>query len=806
MLRLALICIGMMLFPIFTPQTLAQEYKKPSAALQQTINHRTSPTTRLSNDNQWLALLSPISAPSITSLAIPEHKLAGLRIAVEQYLPSRITKRYRQLRLINIQNNQQRVISLPGGHDITELKFSPDSRYLSYVSLTPKGGYLFVYDIAKGQHKRLSDERLNGTISLDYQWANNSSLLARFVIAPDINTVETQVSIAPKTKETSGKNSPQRTYQDLLKTAADKQRFSQLTTSQLARVDLDGKLTNIATPSIITEFSVSPDGQYILTTQLTTPFSTQVKYYDFPTLTEIYKLNGQRITQLHHSQSGESKPQARDSVLPGPRMFHWVQGQAATLAYVEAQDKGDIQQETPLRDSLWLLNAPFTQKAKLIAKTPWRIIDIDWAEDGLALVTQRNSKAQLLRLSSLDTSIGQGSLHTLNERNLRDKYQELGSFPRQYFQGKGQVVRLQQQAQTTGLLHYGQGASSQGDKPFLKRTSLATGESSLLWQSATNQLESVRYVLNLEPLQMIINRENPMEPPSLVLINGTKESLLYQQTDGLSAYRGMQKQLVTYKRADGVPLSGTLYLPANYTKTQGTLPVLMWAYPREFNDTEVAGQISFSTNQYPTISPRGPISLVAEGFAVFDKVSMPIIAQGDKEPNDSFREQLVANAQAAVDTLVDLGIADRKQIAVGGHSYGAFMVANLLAHTDLFYAGIARSGAYNRSLTPFGFQNEQRYYWQANNIYQQMSPFNYADNIKSPLLLVHGEMDQNSGTFPLQSERLFDAIHGLGGKARLVILPFEGHSYTAKESLEHLLWEQSQFLKSNLPIHESVSQ
>ncbi|ABK49286.1 glutamyl peptidase. Serine peptidase. MEROPS family S09D [Shewanella sp. ANA-3] len=798
MLRLTLIGIWTMLCLIFIPNALAQDYQKPSPALQQTIAHNAALTTRLSNDHQWLALLSPIAAPSIATLAQPEQKLAGLRIAAEQYLPSRITQRYHQLKLISIQDNRQRLISLPGGHDITELQFSPDSRYLSYVSLTPEGGYLYVYDIAQNRHKRLSDNRLNGTISLDYQWANNNSLLARFVIASNTNASMAPTLYAPKTKETSGKQSPQRTYQDLLKTSADKQRFSQLTTSQLALVDMDGKLTNIAAPGIFEDFSLSPDGQYILTHQLTTPFSTQVKYYDFPILTEIYNLDGQRITQLHQSQSGESKPQGRDSVLPGPRMFHWVQGQGATLAFTEALDQGDSQQEAPLRDSLWQLDAPFTQKAKLIAKTPWRIIDIDWAENNIALVSQRNSKAQLLRLSRLDPHLGESSLYTLNERNLRDKYQELGKFPREYTQGKGLVIRVQQ-AQTAGVIHNGQGASPQGDKPFLKRTSLATGESSLLWQSATNQLESVRYVLNLEPLQLIINRESPTEAPSLVLIDGAKERVLYQQADELSAYRGMRKQLITYKRADGVPLSGTLYLPANYTKEQGTLPVLMWAYPREFNDPDVAGQISFSANQYPSISPRGPIPLVAEGFAVFDKVSMPIIAQGDKEPNDSFREQLVANAQAAVDTLVDLGIADRKQIAVGGHSYGAFMVANLLAHTDLFYAGIARSGAYNRSLTPFGFQNEERYYWQANDIYQQMSPFNYADNIKSPLLLVHGEMDQNSGTFPLQSERLFDAIQGLGGKARLVILPFEGHGYAAKESLEHLLWEQSQFLKANLP-------
>lgn len=260
MLRLALICIWMMLCPIFTPKTLAQDYQKPSPALQQTITHSTSLTTRLSNDNQWLALLSPISAPSIATLAMPEHKLAGLRIAAEQFLPSRITQRYHQLTLINIKDNGHRVITLPGGYDITELRFSPDSRNLSYVSLTPEGGYLFVYNIAKDRHQQLSNERLNGTISLDYQWANNKTLLARFVIAQDISASQPHVSISPKTKETSGKNSPQRTYQDLLKTSADKQLFSRLTTSQLALVDLEGKLTKIGAPGIIEDFSVSPDG------------------------------------------------------------------------------------------------------------------------------------------------------------------------------------------------------------------------------------------------------------------------------------------------------------------------------------------------------------------------------------------------------------------------------------------------------------------------------------------------------------------------------------------------------------------
>lgn len=121
------------------------------------------------------------------------------------------------------------------------------------------------------------------------------------------------------------------------------------------------------------------------------------------------------------------------------------------------------------------------------------------------------------------------------------------------------------------------------------------------------------------------------------------------------------------------------------------------------------------------------------------------------------------------------------------------MTANLLAHSDLFRAGIARSGAYNRTLTPFGFQSERRTFWEAPEMYAKVSPFWYADKIKEPILLIHGEADNNQGTFPIQSERMFAAIRGNGGTARLVMLPLEAHGYAAKESTEHTLFEMVQW-------------
>ncbi|HYK56097.1 MAG TPA: prolyl oligopeptidase family serine peptidase, partial [Flavisolibacter sp.] len=245
----------------------------------------------------------------------------------------------------------------------------------------------------------------------------------------------------------------------------------------------------------------------------------------------------------------------------------------------------------------------------------------------------------------------------------------------------------------------------------------------------------------------------------------------------------------------GINLTGDLYLPKGYdAKKDGPLPVIMWAYPREYKSADDAAQVRGSKYTFTRINYGSPIFWVTQGYAVLDNAEMPIVGEGGKEPNDNFIPQLHLNAHAAIQKLAAMGVGDSNRVAVGGHSYGAFMTANLLAHTKLFKAGIARSGAYNRTLTPFGFQAEERTYWEAPDVYQKMSPFTYANQIKTPILLVHGEMDNNPGTFPIQSERLYNAIKGHGGTVRYLVLPYESHGYSAKENILHLLWEQNQWL------------
>lgn len=770
-------------------------YQQPSVALQQTVNQPHKISTRLSNDKQWLAVLTPQVYGNINELSQPELKLAGLRLSAQKLLPSRIKYKYQQVSLINLENNQTHSINPPLHSLITAVKFSPNSQTLSYIELAHDGAYIWLYDISTQTTTKISS-KLNGTINLNYHWLPNSQgiISAIAIKQPPINHHQQTV---PNIRETLAKKAPRRTYQDLLKNDHDAAKFEHISQSQLVSIDLQGKHTRLADSAINYRYRISPNGQYLLSTTLIKPFSYIVKYYDFPKQVTVIDLNNLNQYPVATLASGEFKEKEKDAVNKGPRNIHWRSDKPAQLAYNQALKKT---KSSPFRDSLRLRTYPFVQSQSVI-KTKWRISRTQWGTDDTALITEINRNKQQMRVSFFNSNTYQQP--TLwYQRGLRDKYQTKGNLVTTKSAALGKQVQIQQNS----LLHYGLGASPEGWQPFLKQTRLTTNKSQLLWQSASDKLETVRYVISQHPLKLIINQESPDTATQLVLVDSKGQRPLYQQAHDLSAYQGIKKQLVTYSRSDGTPLSGTLYLPADYTPQQGPLPVLMWAYPREYKDANIAAQINYSDKQYPRISPKGPVAHVANGYAVFDKVAMPIIGSEDNQPNDHFQQQLIANAQAAINTLVAMGVADRKRIAIGGHSYGAFMVANLLAHTDLFAAGIARSGAYNRSLTPFGFQSESRHFWQAPKLYQQISPFTHAHKINEPLLLIHGEMDSNSGTYPMQSQRLYSAIQGLGGQARLVMLPYESHSYKAKESIMHMLWEQENWLKQHLTATPSISQ
>jgi dipeptidyl aminopeptidase/acylaminoacyl peptidase len=475
-----------------------------------------------------------------------------------------------------------------------------------------------------------------------------------------------------------------------------------------------------------------------------------------------------------------------NGVPTGARNPEWQPFKPATIVWLDALDGGDPEKNVPFRDQVLSLPAPFSGKAREIARTAQRLEIIEWlGRLGLALLTESDWKRRWRTTWLMDTEQAGKPPKKIFDLSENDQYNDPGNL----------VTVVSQSGETIGrqrgnsIYLSGQGSSPQGDRPFLDQFNLKTLTRKRLFQSGAASYDRFIDYAGNSGNRVIISAESKNEPPNLYLfdLEARKRMALTDFKDPASQLTGMKKEIIKYKRDDGIELSGTLYLPPGYKQGQ-KLPVVIWAYPMEYSDAATAGQIRGSANRFTFFRGTSQLFFVTQGYAVLDNATMPVI--GDpKTMNDTFVQQIVASARAAIDTLDTRGVGDRNRVGIGGHSYGAFMTANLLAHSDLFAAGIARSGAYNRTLTPFGFQSERRTLWEAPEAYIKVSPFMHADKIKKPILLIHGEADNNSGTFPIQSERLFSALKGLGGTARLVLLPHESHGYSARESVMDVLAE-----------------
>lgn len=489
----------------------------------------------------------------------------------------------------------------------------------------------------------------------------------------------------------------------------------------------------------------------------------------------------------------EDIPKGFDAVRKGPRACEWRADQAATLCWVEAQDQGDPALEVDIRDKMYAWEAPFNAEKKEILSFSLRYDNIIWGDAHHAIATQSRWQNRREVIMHVDPSTQKSTI--LFDRSTEDRYGDPGYFETRKNAAGFNVLLFGEKS--TNLFLSGQGASPEGNRPFVDMYDLESKKAVRIWQSEAPYYEIPVSIVDAQQQSIITRRESLSEAPNYFLRELAKKKITQLTAFGnpYPLLSGIEKQLIKFTREDGVELQGDLYLPKNYKSADGPLPVFMWAYPYEFKSAAAASQIQGSPHQFIRLNWGSPIFWVTQGYAVFNNVSMPVVGEGDKEPNDSFVPQIIQNAKAAIDKLAEMGVGDRNRVAVGGHSYGAFMTANLLAHCDLFAAGIARSGAYNRSLTPFGFQSEERTYWEAPEIYNTMSPFQNADKINTPLLMIHGEADNNSGTFPIQSERLFNALKGLGKTTRFVLLPFESHGYAGKESVLHTLWEQHQWLE-----------
>lgn len=787
---------------------LAQEaltYQQPPAPIADILDARPTPTASLSPDRATLALYDRANLPPIAELAEPMLRLAGYRINPRNNGPA--NSRVAWLTGLSFQpvaGGPARAVQLPAAARFMSPSWSPDGKSVALLMDAPAGLELWVADVASGQARRLTEARVNAAAGGAYDWAPDSSaLLVRMVpegrgAAPDVS----RPPAGPIIEESMGRTAPARTYQDLLSNAGDEALFDHYFTSQLTYVPLNGRARTLGAPAVHLGAGISPDGRYVLRTAIKRPYSYVVPAGLFPTEITVLDLQGREVHRVADLPLRDNIPTPFDAVAPGPRSVNWRSDAPATLVWVEARDGGDPRVEAEVRDRVFLQAAPFTAAPTRLVDLRDRYAGVTWGDADTALVSSRwfNTRRET-RLVVDPSNPGEGRV--LLERNYQDRYNNPGSpvtepnaagFPVMRFAGDGRVLMS------------GPGATREGEYPFLAAMDLATGQSERLWTSATGDYESVVGILDDDARRLVTRRETRNDPPNLYVRNldapqqGTgAPDALTQFPDPAPQLAGVTRQLVTYTRADGVALSGTLYLPAGYDKDRdGPLPLVMWAYPAEFTDAAVAGQVVDTANRFVRPGGSSHLFLLTQGYAVLDDPSMPIVGRDGAEPNDTYIEQLKASAEAAVNAVVEMGVADRDRIAVGGHSYGAFMTANLLAHTDLFRTGIARSGAYNRTLTPFGFQAEQRTYWEATDTYTEMSPFTYANRVNEPILLIHGEADDNSGTFPVQSERFYAALKGNGANVRYVVLPLEAHGYRARESVGHTLWEMTRWLDQHV--------
>jgi dipeptidyl aminopeptidase/acylaminoacyl peptidase len=777
-------------------------FQKPSAPILALADYNGAPSVSMDSKKEYMLQSFRSTYKSLDDLNVEEMRLGGLRINPVTNIASTTTY-INKIALKNIKTNQEMTLKgMPAEVKIANISWSPNESKIAFTNTTAKGVELYMIDVKTATAKKLTTDNLNANMGTPYTWLpDNETLLVKFLPANKAALIDTKKELpkGPTVSTSEGTKSQNRTYQDLLKNKTDETNFEILTTSELYLVSANGQKKKYKEAAIYAAESVSPDGQYMMLTTIEKPFSYIVPLSRFPQKSVVYDRKGALIKVVNEVPLNEIMPKGFASVRKGKRSMAWRPDKPASLAYAEALDGGDQAVEVPFRDEMFTWSAPFAANPESIMKTKQRFGGVLWGDATHAVAYDtwydtRNMKAYMFNPSNTSEAP-----KVITDRNFQDIYSDPGNFETKKNQFNKEVLAIT----NNKALLIGEGHTKEGQFPFIDEFDMENLSTKRLYTSKmVGKKEDLLSVEDFEKGEVLVMIQSKNEYPNYYMRNIKTNQLspITAFANPFESIKNVHKEVIQYQRKDGVTLSGTLYLPANYDKTAKTekLPLLIWAYPEEFKDKNSAGQNSKNENEFTFPNYGSFVYYTTKGYAVLDDASFPIIGEGKTEPNDSFIPQLVSNAEAAIDAVDKLGYINRSKVAVGGHSYGAFMTANLLTHSKLFACGIARSGAYNRTLTPFGFQSEQRNFWDVPEIYSGMSPFNSADKMKTPLLLVHGDADNNPGTFTLQSERYFQALKGLGAPVRLVLLPKEAHGYAAKENILHLLWEQEQFLDKHL--------
>lgn len=795
-LSLFLIGLG---FSSFAQENLT--YKTPSSEIMALADYERAPSVSMDSKKEYMLLSYRNTYKTLDDLNQEEMRLGGLRINPVTNISSTVTY-VNNLKIRKISDkNETQVSGLPTNAKISNVAWSQNEKKIAFTNTTNSGVELWIIDVASAAAKKITSDNLNANLGSPFSWMkDNETLLVKVLPKnrPALIDEKKDLPKGPTVSVSDGSKSQNRTYQDLLKNKSDEANFDALVTSELYKVTTSGTATLFKSADIYAGESFSPDGNYLMLTTIQKPYSYIVPLSRFPQKSVVYDLTGKEIKQVNEVPLTEIMPKGFSSVRKGKRSMNWRADKPATLVYVEALDEGDQAKKVDFRDEVFQWNAPFTSAPTSMMKTQQRFGGISWGNDSFAIAYDswydtRNTKTYLLNPSNPNEAP-----KVISDRNSQDIYSDPGNFETK----KNEFGRYVIATENGNAYLIGDGHTKEGQFPFIDEMNLKTLKTKRLYTSKIkDKKEDLMSIEDFKKGDVLVMIQSKNDYPNYYFrnIKSGKLTPITAFQNPFESIKNVYKEVIKYKRKDGVDLSGTLYLPANYDRTKKEkLPLLIWAYPAEFKDKNSAGQSDKNPNEFTFPNYGSFVYWVTKGYAVLDDASFPIIGEGTTEPNDTFITQLVDDAEAAINAVDNLGYINRKKVAVGGHSYGAFMTANLLTHSNLFVCGIARSGAYNRTLTPFGFQSEQRNYWDVPAIYNGMSPFMNADKMKTPLLLVHGEADNNPGTFTLQTERYFQALKNLGAPTRMVILPKESHGYAAKENIMHLLWEQDQFLEKYL--------
>jgi dipeptidyl aminopeptidase/acylaminoacyl peptidase len=767
-------------------------YAAPPADIMPVIDAPPTPTISFAPGGRYVALVHREAHPPVAMLARPYLALAGIRVDQRLGARRRLVRAGR-MSVLRVSDGLERFLPLPDGAQVGTPGWAPDGRRLAFTADRADGVGVWVADAETGEAAEVPGLTVCDVLGGDsaFRWSRDGQSLL-VLAAPAQRQPLGEPAPEPRTEETSGKHSQLATYTDLLRDRADEDAFEVLATSVPCRVDpVTGERTELGPPGLYYELIDSPDGTHLLVQYLHRPFSFLVPWFWFARSAEVWRADGSASVMVADLPVSDEVP--RQGVPTGARLIGWVERAPATLAWVAALDGGDPVAPADFRDRVFRFAAPFGGDPEQIFDLRHRCLgwyDLDAPDQVLMVEHDRDRRWLTTWQAGLS---GPGEPRMIFDRSADDAYGDPGS-PLMTVHPDGAQTVL---SDGNAIYLRGEGATPAGKRPFFDLFDLTTLTSARLHESPPGAVEHVVGFTAAGRDEILLVHESPAEPPNLVVaaLDGSASRPLTAWPDPHPQLTRISKRLMTYDRGDGVTLSGMLFLPPGHDPATGTrLPLVIWAYPFDYGTADTAGQVRAGGFEFTRLTPLGPAVFALRGYAVLADATMPVI--GDPETmNDTYLEQVTGAARAHIRALDEAGIIDPGRVAVGGHSYGAFMTANLLAHTKEFAAGIARSGAYNRTLTPFGFQTERRSYWEAAEVYDQVSPFRYADRITAPLLLIHGEQDANPGTYPIQSERLFQALRGNGGTARLVMLPHESHGYLARESLMQVLAEEFAWLE-----------